>query len=161
MGRPARPAQRVARRPSRGGRFSSRRAGSTIGLRRPAAPGYVEGISPSDLNRFNGPGRGAWYAALAQETAIAEVEFVDLRGLAPAPACLDPDPARGYVAGNAVAAAARAAGYNGIVYPSARHLGGTCLVALTPHAVQSVAQGDVLRLVWTGGHEPEAGPATV
>ena len=30
---------------------------------------------PRSLNRFNGPGRGAWYAALTVETCIAEVTF--------------------------------------------------------------------------------------
>jgi RES domain len=30
---------------------------------------------PRELNRFNGPGRGAWYAALAVETCQAEVAF--------------------------------------------------------------------------------------
>jgi len=30
---------------------------------------------PLELNRFNGPGRGAWYAALAVETCIEEVAF--------------------------------------------------------------------------------------
>src|SRR5512134_122893 len=80
---------------------------------------------PRELNRFNGPGRGAWYAAFARATAVAEVsfhltrelarvgdyhatvdyaelfagfagDFADLRGVTPAPACLDPDPAVGY-----------------------------------------------------------------
>ena len=138
---------------------------------------------PREANRFNGPGRGAWYAALARETAVAEVsfhltrelvrigdfhatvdyaelfagfagDFADLRGIAPPPACLDPDPAIGYPPGNAYAERARARGWNGIVYPSVRHPGGTCLVALIPHAVQSVTQGDVLRLVWSGSPEP-------
>src|SRR6266481_9502207 len=44
----------------------------------------------------------------------------------------------------------RAAGHYGIVYPSLRHPGGTCLVALVPHAVQSVTQGRVIRLTWSG-----------
>jgi RES domain-containing protein len=139
---------------------------------------------PRELNRFNGPGRGAWYAALTTETALAEVtfhlirelervndfnavvdyaemfasfagEFIDLRGLTPRPDCLDSDPARGYPAGNALADAARAAGHNGILYPSVRHAEGTCIVALRPHAVQSVAQGDILRLSWRGSRVPE------
>jgi RES domain-containing protein len=142
---------------------------------------------PREANRFNGPDRGAWYAALAVETSIAEVAFhlarelgrvgvyratvdyaemwasfagayLDLRGIAPPPACLDPDIAVGYPAGNALAAEVRAAGYNGIVYPSVRHPGGTCLVALWPHAVQSVAQGGVWRLAWTGTPAPSVTP---
>lgn len=138
---------------------------------------------PRGLNRFNGPGRGAWYAALAVETCIAEVtfhmtrelenvndftatveygelfasfagEFADLRD-APAPlACLDPDPARGYPAGNALAAEIMGNGHNGVIYPSCRQVGGICLAALWPHAVQSVAQGTVLRLRWAGSRTP-------
>ncbi len=138
---------------------------------------------PRELNRFNGPGRGAWYAALEIETALAEVafhmtrelervgvyeavveyselfasfagQFVDLRTVAPPPDCLAPDPAFAYPKGNAVAAEARAAGHNGIIYSSVRRPGGTCVVALRPSAVQSVAQGDVWRLRWRGTPEP-------
>lgn len=139
---------------------------------------------PRELNRFNGPGRGAWYAALAVETCIAEVgyhltreltrvndfnatvdyaelfasfagNFADLRAVDPSPTCLDPDPAIGYPAGNALAEIVRSLGHNGIVYPSVRHAGGTCLAALFPQAVQSVAQGGVIRLAWRGIPTPE------
>lgn len=143
---------------------------------------------PRGLNRFNGPERGAWYAAMEVRTALAEVAFhmtghladagafravveyaemhasfagafLDLRGAAPAPDCLHPDPAIGYPAGNTLAAAVMAAGHNGIVYPSVRDPGGTCLVALWPHAVQSPAQGAVWRLIWSGDLRPEvSGP---
>ena len=138
---------------------------------------------PREANRFNPPGRGAWYAALEVETALAEVafhltralreagsfeaqvewaelwaslagEFVDLRGVGPRPRCLDPDPIAGYPAGCALAEEARAAGLNGIVYPSVRRPGGTCFVALWPHAVQSVAQGAIWRMTWRGRPEP-------
>ena len=141
---------------------------------------------PRELNRFNGPGRGAWYAALAVDTCIAEVtfhlvrelervgdfnatveyaelfasfagEFVDLRDVDPVPPCLHPDPAIGYPPGNMLAETVRGRGHNGIVYPSVRHAGGTCLVALWPHAVQSVAQGRVVRLVWRGSRRAAAG----
>ena len=110
---------------------------------------------PRETNRFNSA-RGAWYAALDVETCKREVawhmaeflarsgelkgvvdyaemfasmagEFVDLRG-SPGHPCLDPDPAVGYPAGNAIADAARAQGLNGIIYPSVRHAGGTCIV---------------------------------
>ena len=138
---------------------------------------------PRSLNRFNGPGRGAWYAALTVETCIAEVtfhierelanvgdfnavieyaemfasfvgDFVDVRSVAPRPDYLDPSPAKGYPAGNRLADAVRAAGHYGIVYPSVRSSGGTCFVALVPHAVQSVVQGKVLRLSWKGTPGP-------
>jgi RES domain-containing protein len=138
---------------------------------------------PRALNRFNAPGRGAWYAALALDTCVAEVafhmerelanvsdftatvdyaqlfasfigDFVDLRAAQPRPGVLDPDPAKGYPAGNVFADAVRAAGHYEIVYPSVRHAGGTCLVALVPHAVQSVMQGRVIRLAWAGRPGP-------
>ena len=134
--------------------------------------------TPRAPTRFSPPGRGAWYAALTVETCIAEVGFhltraladagdfnatvdyaemlvsmaglfVDLRGAARHPA-LDPDPVSGYPAGNAIAAAARAAGHNGILYPSVRGAGALCLAALWPHAVQSVVQGALYRLRWSG-----------
>jgi hypothetical protein len=80
--------------------------------------------------------------------------FVDLREQDPPPPCLDPDPAIGYPAGNALAAETMALGHNGIVYPSVRHVRGTCLVALWPHAVQSVAQGSIWRVSWAGEPDP-------
>jgi RES domain-containing protein len=139
---------------------------------------------PRELNRFNGPGRGAWYAALDVETCKIEVgfhltrelqrvndfnaiveyaemfasfagEFVDLRNTDPRPDCLHRDAAVGYPAGNSLAELTRNNGHNGIIYPSVRHEGGTCLVALWPAAVQSVAQGRVLRAAWNGSPTPE------
>ena len=139
---------------------------------------------PRELNRFNGPGRGAWYAALNVETCLAEVifhisrelarvndfnatvdyaelyasfagDFVDLRKIKPVPLCLYADPQIGYPAGNALANDVRNAGVNGIVYPSVRHAAGTNIVALWPHAVQSVAQGQVFRVTWSGRAKPE------
>lgn len=133
---------------------------------------------PREPMRFNPANRGAWYAALAVETCIAEVGyhltraladandfntavdyiemlasmagvFVDLRPVPDHPS-LDPDPALGYPAGNAVAAGARAAGHNGIIYPSVRHAGAPCIAALWPNVVQSVVQGAMYRLTWAG-----------
>ena len=132
---------------------------------------------PREPNRFNAT-RGTWYAALDVETCIREVayhipeflalsselkgaveytemfaslagEFVDLRQTSGHP-CLDPDPAVGYPIGNAIADAARAQRPNGIIYPSVRRPEGTCIVALRPHALQSVAPGAVYRLEWSG-----------
>ncbi|HKY80800.1 MAG TPA: RES family NAD+ phosphorylase [Sphingobium sp.] len=137
---------------------------------------------PREANRFNGAERGAWYAALDLETCLAEVrhhltealaqtgvyeatvdyaelhasfagEFVDLRPHTDH-VCLHPDKNVGYPAGNALADAARARGLNGIIYPSVRHAGGICIAALFPHAVQSVAQGDVYRMIWRGAPDP-------
>lgn len=137
---------------------------------------------PQQPNRFNGANRGAWYAALALETCLAEVgfhltnaladagdfnavveyaemfcslagDFLDLRQRPQHPS-LGADIATAYPPGNALAARARAEGLNGIIYPSVRHPGGTCLVALRPAAVQSVRQGDVYRMIWRGQPEP-------
>jgi RES domain-containing protein len=139
---------------------------------------------PREANRFNDATTGAWYAALATDTAIAEVTFhiarelgrvndwhasidwaelwasfagafVDLREVSPPPDCLHAEITIGYPAGNALARAVRAAEHNGIVYPSVRQAGGTCLVALWPHAVQSVAQGAVIRTAWQGAPQPQ------
>lgn len=133
---------------------------------------------PREPNRFNPADRGAWYAALDVATCIVEVGhhltealadvgdfnavvdygemlasmagvFVDLRQ-APDHASLNAGPAQGYPAGNALAAAARAAGHNGIIYPSVRHQGGTCIAALWPNVVQSVVQGALYRITWAG-----------
>jgi RES domain-containing protein len=138
---------------------------------------------PRELNRFNGPDRAAWYAALNVETALHEVtfhiteflartgvyeatvdyaelfaslagEFVDLRA-APEHPSLNADKDAGYPVGNALADAIRAQGLNGIIYPSVRKQGGTCFAALFPHVVQSVAQGDVWRMVWSGSQKPK------
>ncbi len=137
---------------------------------------------PREPNRFNGADRGAWYAALAVRTCITEVgyhmtkfladagdfdaivsyaemfasmagEFLDLRNKRDHRS-LDAAPATGYPAGNALAAATRAHGLNGIIYPSVRDPNGTCTVALWPHVVQSVAQGAVWHFVWTGRPKP-------
>ena len=143
---------------------------------------------PREPNRFSGADRGAWYAALDLDTCIAEVrhhltealaatgvfeaivdyaelfasfagEFVDLRGHPDHPS-LHPVKAIGYPAGNALADAARSRGLNGIIYPSVRQSGGICIAALFPHAVQSVAQGDVYRMIWRGTPTPEVNKVT-
>jgi RES domain-containing protein len=138
---------------------------------------------PRERNRFNGVGFGAWYAAFKTDTAVAEVthhmsrelervqcwnasfewtemwasfagSYVDLRGVEPLPECLHPNTEIGYPAGNTLAHEARDAKHNGIVYPSARHPTGTCIVALWPHAVQSVTQGALVRATWCGSRSP-------
>lgn len=82
--------------------------------------------------------------------------FHDLRsaGRAGEP-CLSDDPAVAYPAGQALARRLRAeAGSNGIVYPSARHTGGVCLVAFRPDLVQNLRQGGIWRLEWQGSPGP-------
>jgi hypothetical protein len=137
---------------------------------------------PQQPNRFNGPNRGAWYAALAVATCLAEVgyhltnmladagsydatveyaemfssmagDFLDLRK-APMHPSLGADIAAAYPVGNVLADQVRAAALNGIIYPSVRHEGGTCIAALRPAAVQSVRQGAVYRMIWRGSPTP-------
>ena len=137
---------------------------------------------PQQPNRFNGPNRGAWYAALDVATCLAEVgfhltsmladagdfnatveyaemfssmagDFLDLRRM-PAHPALGADIATAYPLGNALADRARAAGLNGIIYPAVRHPGGTCIAARRPAAVQSVRQGAIYRMTWRGSPTP-------
>ena len=137
---------------------------------------------PREMNRFNGPDRGAWYGGFEIETSLAQVrfhmtqmlaatgvfeaivdyaelhasfagDFLDLREHPKHPS-LNPEKSLGYPAGNALAEAVRVKGLNGIIYPSVRKVGGTCIAALFPHAVQSVAQGAIHRMTWNGSPEP-------
>jgi hypothetical protein len=130
-------------------------------------------------NRFNGAERGAWYCAFDDLTAIDEVgyhrtrelknigyfkdeavyqallagfmgDFQDLHKASEPLACLDPDPATGYPEGQRLAAELRAAGSRGLVYPSVRRRGGTCLVAFEPHLVQNVRPAARWKLTWNG-----------
>lgn len=169
-----------------------------------AAQGALAGLDPKELvygaygytfvnaafthtrpggSRFNGEDRGAWYASLDVETALAEVTFHatrdlddigryethidyvelladfigpfhDLRGVDPAPASLHPDVTLGYPAGQALAKDILAANGNGIVYPAVRRLGGTCLAAFRPALVQNVRQGALWRVEWQGSRHP-------
>lgn len=134
-------------------------------------------------NRFNPESRGAWYSAFRVETALAEVAyhltrelrnigrfenrteytelfagfigpFHDLRGAEPVPDCLHPDPATGYPAGQQLAASIIAGGGSGVLYPSVRHEGGTCLAAFHPHLVQNVRPGGLWQLAWSGSPVP-------
>lgn len=135
-------------------------------------------------NRFNDGQRGAWYCAFDELTAIEEVayhrtrelgfighfhdempyqalladfigDFPDLRGQLPAPDCLNPEPAIGYPAGQEFARGLRAAGWSGLVYPSVRRRGGTCLVAFEPQIIQNVRPGAKWLLRWPGSRDFE------
>jgi hypothetical protein len=82
--------------------------------------------------------------------------FHDLRGMnkTDEPA-LHADPAIGYPAGQALAVRLRKeADSPGIVYPSLRYAGGTCLVAFRPDLIQSLRQGGIWRLEWQGTPTP-------
>lgn len=135
-------------------------------------------------NRFNDGNRGAWYCAFDALTAIEEVafhrtrelafighfhdqmayqalladfigEFPDLRTRPPLADVLDPDPAVGYPAGQRLARALRSEGWAGLVYPSVRRAGGTCLVAFEPQIVQNVRPGAKWLLRWNGSRHFE------
>ncbi|MGE3842630.1 MAG: RES family NAD+ phosphorylase [Vicinamibacterales bacterium] len=135
-------------------------------------------------SRFNGPDRGAWYAGFELETSQAEVafhksvqlaeinrfedsvtyddyeadlsaSFHDLRHAGRAfRACLDPS---SYVASQELAERLLADGSLGIVYPSVRHRGGTCVVCFRPALVQNVRKGRTYRFTWSGTLEPKVG----
>jgi hypothetical protein len=133
-------------------------------------------------SRFNGPDRGAWYAAFAVETAQEEIawhksvelaeigwtreesatyddyladfsaRFHDLRGARDFHACLDPE---SYAASQTLAEALLDAGSLGVIYPSVRHGGGTCLACFRPPLVMNVRRGLTYRFTWMPG-EPAA-----
>ena len=130
-------------------------------------------------NRFNAGDRGAWYCAWDILTAVEEVGFQRTRELAfvgvfedearyvelladfigdfadltdePAHPALDPEPERGYRAGQAFALQLRSEGHQALIYPSVRRPGGRCLVAFDPGIVQNVRPGASWRLTWSGG----------
>lgn len=121
-------------------------------------------------SRFNGAELGAWYAAAALTTAVAEVahhlrreavarssaevrrtfrsyicrlpsrEYRDIRGQQ----LLRPDlyAPQIYSASQAFGEAVRSAGKAGIVYDSLRHQGGTSVVTFRPRMIVDVAQAD-------------------
>jgi RES domain-containing protein len=131
-------------------------------------------------SRFNGPDRGAWYAAFELFTAQAEIvfhktiqlaeigcfedavtyddyladfsaEFHDLRNNQHFHHCLDP---ASYVASQELAEHLLRAGHLGVVYPSARKPGGTCLACFRPALVVNVRKASTYRLRWSGRPEP-------
>jgi hypothetical protein len=70
---------------------------------------------------------------------------------------LHKDPEIGYPAGQNLARQLRIdRTSNGIVYPSIRHVGGTCLACFRPDLVQNLRQGGIWRLEWQGTPTPSA-----
>jgi len=118
--------------------------------------------------RFNGAGRGAWYAAFEMQTAQTEVafhraaelqeinwqaeevspyidyladfrhEFHDLRAAQDFADCMDPN---SYVASQALGQQLLLNGSAGIVYPSVRRKDGDCIVCFRPPLVLNVRKG--------------------
>ena len=119
-------------------------------------------------SRFNGPGRGAWYAGFSLDTSGIEVafhkseelreidwqdretflyvdfladfrgEFHDIRGDSRFADSLD---ARSYTASQKLAQALLENGSAGIIYPSVRHNGGVCIACFRPALVNNVRKG--------------------
>lgn len=70
-------------------------------------------------------------------------------------AVLHSDPATAYPAGQTLAKRLRKEERGiGIIYPSVRHQGGTCLAAFYPDLVQNLRQGGIWRLEWHGSPLP-------
>jgi len=132
-------------------------------------------------SRFNGPERGAWYAAFELRTSQAEVafhktvqlaeinrledevtyddyladlnaEFHDLREAADFASCLAAD---SYVDSQLLAERLLAEGSLGVVYPSVRRAQGTCIACFRPALVTNVRRGSTTRFAWTGGAVPK------
>jgi hypothetical protein len=131
--------------------------------------------------RFHGPLRGAWYAGLEMETSIAEVSFhksrflqnaritgehafdyvdflADFSGMFHQPgaserdACLQPGPIpQCYAASQALAHKLLYEGSNGIVYPSVRHLSGSCIACFRPALVFHPRRGGTYRITVQAG----------
>ena len=129
-------------------------------------------------SRFSDGSFGVYYAAAARETAIRETVFhfealardssdpprseafrvlvgtveAAFEDVAALPAArraslLAPD---SYAASQAYARESRAAGANGVIYPSVRHSGGQCLGAFRPRAVGIPHQERHLTYRWNG-----------
>jgi RES domain len=131
-------------------------------------------------SRFNGPDRGAWYAAFEVETAHAEVvfhkwmelaevgwlheevmyddyladfsaDFHDIRADKAFADCLAPD---SYVVSQGLAQQLLEIGSLGVVYPSVRKQGGTCVTCFRPTLVMNVRKDVTYVFRWEGQQEP-------
>jgi hypothetical protein len=133
-------------------------------------------------NRFNGPDRGSWYACFELEASQAEVAFHksielaevnwfdeeevtyddcladfstelhDIRKNKQLTNCLAPN---SYVASQALAQRLLDAGSLGIIYPSVRRDGGTCLACFRPALVVHVRKGQTYKFTWERKSEPK------
>lgn len=131
-------------------------------------------------SRFNGPDRGAWYAAFELPTAQQEVAFHksvqlaeirrfedvvtyddyladfsaafhDLRGRRAFRGVLDPE---SYRDSQRLAHELLDGGSLGVVYPSVRASGGTCLACFRPAVVSNVRRAKTYRFTWSGTPVP-------
>ncbi len=134
-------------------------------------------------SRFNGPERGAWYAAFSLETSGIEVafhksqelqeinwqekevftfvdfladfrgEFHDLREDSRFSDCLDPT---SYTESQRLAHALLDVGAAGVVYPSVRHSEGTCVACFRPALVNNVRKGSEVSVTLDTAFAPPA-----
>lgn len=134
-------------------------------------------VSPDRPSRFSDGRHGVLYVARAYETALFETihhharfmartaeapgwtsqfreivltvaaDLHDLRGGGDGGEALDPDD---YAAGQRLAAGLRAAGADGLVYPSVRHRGGECVALFYPDGASAPLQGRHLDYHWDG-----------
>lgn len=131
-------------------------------------------------SRFSGPDRGAWYAAFGVDTSQAKVgfhksvqlaeidrleesityddyladfsaSFHDLRRAPGFRRYLDRE---SYVASQSLAEELLAAGSLGVIYPSVRHPGGTCIACFRPALVSNVRRARTYRFTWQDTAEP-------
>lgn len=126
-------------------------------------------------SRFNGPERGAWYAAFTRETSELEVAyhksmelkeikwqekesfsyvdfladfrgvFHDMRGDPRFADCLD---ANSYKTSQRLAGELLERGSAGVVYPSVRHKSGTCIACFRPALVNNVRKGSSISITF-------------
>ena len=132
-------------------------------------------------SRFNGPDRGAWYAGFSLKTAQTEVafhyaeglrevnwqeeetvsyceyladfraDFHDLRGNPKYQKCLVPD---SYRASQRLAQDLLDRGSAGMVYPSVRDAGGTCIACFRPALVANVREGALVTFTFPDAFHP-------
>ena len=131
--------------------------------------------------RFNGPLRGAWYAARNVATSQAEVifhatarlaamgefkdelsydeyladfvgDYDDLRISTGFDSALDPN---SYVQSQILAEILLESGSLGIVYPGVRQAVGVCIACFRPALVTHVRKGRTFRFRWTGNPDPK------
>lgn len=131
-------------------------------------------------SRFSSSDRGAWYAALSLDAALAETifhrtkelaeigifdarvemrqyladfdcAFHDVRPSAEFDALYDPD---SYSAGQGFARSLLDAGSNGVRYRSVRCPGAECVACFRPPLVNNVRQGSHFEYLWDGSPAP-------
>ena len=87
-----------------------------------------------------------WHSEVRQLVGAIDADLTDIRGEGFEVLLLPDD----YAAPQALGAALRADGCNGVVYPSVRHPGGECVGAFYPDVVAPPIQGDHFRYYWDG-----------